>query len=83
LGLRQNKIQGQIVTKAAWYRIKLYIITDAVTAYVLKVIIYTGKSTYYATSDQQDKKKTVQVVEQLVEPFVETYQTIYVDHFYT
>jgi hypothetical protein len=77
------KFKVHIVTKAAWYRIKLYVITDAVTAYVLKVVIYTGKSTYYATSNQQDKKKTVQVVEQLVEPFVGTYQTIYVDRFYT
>jgi hypothetical protein len=77
------KFKVRFVTKAAWYGIKLYVITDAVTANVLKVVIYTGKSTYYATSNQQDKKKTVQVVEQLVEPFVGTYRTIYVDCFYT
>jgi hypothetical protein len=52
--------------------------------FVLKVVIYTGKSTYSATSsDQQEKKKTVQVVEQLVKPFVRTHQTIYADCFYT
>jgi Transposase IS4 len=77
------KFKVCIVTKAAQYRIKMYVITDAVTAYVLKVVIYTGKSTYNATSDQQEKKKMVQVVEQLVEPFVGTYRTIYVDRFYT
>jgi Transposase IS4 len=76
------KFKVRIVTKAARYGIKLYVITDAVTAFVLKVVIYTGKSTYIS-SDQQEKKKTVQVVEQLVEPFVGTYRTIYVDRFYT
>jgi NAD(P)H-flavin reductase len=30
------KFKVHIVTKAAWYGIKLYVITDAVTAYVLK-----------------------------------------------
>jgi hypothetical protein len=72
------KFKVRIVTKAARYGIKLYVITDAVTACILKVVIYIGKSTYIS-SDQQEKKKTVQVVEQLVEPFVGTYRTIYVD----
>jgi hypothetical protein len=62
------KFKVHVVTKAAGYGIKLYVITDAVTVYILKVVIHTGKSTYYATLDQQEKKKTVQVVEQLVEP---------------
>jgi DNA polymerase III epsilon subunit-like protein len=77
------KFKVRIVTKAARYGIKLYVVTDAVTAFVLKVVIYTGKSTYYETTDQQEKKKTVQIVEQLVQPFVGTYRTIYVDRFYT
>jgi hypothetical protein len=72
------KFKVCIVTKAARFGIKLYVITNAVTAFVLKVVIYTGKSTYIS-SDQQEKKKTVQVVEQLVGPFVGTYQTIYAD----
>jgi hypothetical protein len=38
------KFKARIVTKAARYGIKLYVITDAVTAFVLKVVIYTGKS---------------------------------------
>ena len=57
-------------------------ITNAATAYVLQVLIYTGKSTYGSTDDQ-DKLKTVQVVEKLVEPFVGSYRTVYVDRFYT
>jgi hypothetical protein len=77
-----GRIKFKVLTKVARYGIKLYVITDAVTAYILKVVIYTGKSTYYATSKQQERKKTVQVVKQLVEPFVGTYQTIYVDRFY-
>jgi hypothetical protein len=76
------KFKVRIVTKVRRYGIKLYVITDVVTAFVLKVVIYTGKSTYIS-SDQQEKKKTVQVVEQLVEPFVGTYQTIYLNRFYT
>jgi hypothetical protein len=80
--LGRIKFKVHIVTKAARYGIKLYVITDAATAFVLKVVIYTGKSTYSTTSsDQQEKKKTVQVVEQLVKPFVGTHQTIYVDCF--
>jgi hypothetical protein len=77
------KFKVRIVTKAARYGIKLSVITDAVTAFVLKVVIYTGKSTYHKISDQQEKKKTVQAVEQLVQPFVGTYRTFYVDCFYT
>jgi hypothetical protein len=44
----QIKIKVRIVTKAAWYGIKIYVITDATTAFVLRVVIYTGKTTYYA-----------------------------------
>jgi hypothetical protein len=44
----QIKFKVRIVTKAAArYGIKLYVVTDAVTAFILKVVIYTGKSTYY------------------------------------
>ena len=58
-------------------------ITDAATAFVLKVVIYTGKSTYHGESEQQQKLKTVLVVEKLVEPFVGSHRTIYVDRFYS
>jgi hypothetical protein len=49
--------------------------TDS-THFESRLVIYTGKSTYHASSEQQEKK-AVQVVKQLVEPFVGTYQTIY------
>ena len=78
----QMKFKVRIITKAARYGIKIYVITDASTAYVLRVVIYTGKSTY-GTSEDQDKKKTVQVVEKLVEGLEGTHRTIYVDRFYT
>lgn len=77
------KFKVRIVTKAARYGIKIYVLTDAATAYVLKVIIYTGKSTYFPEADGVTKMKTVQIVERLVEPFVGTHRTIYVDRFYT
>jgi Transposase IS4 len=40
------KFKVRIVTKAARYGIKIYVITDAATAFVLRVVIYTGKTTY-------------------------------------
>ena len=75
------KFKVRIITKAARYGIKLYVITDAATAFVLRVIMYTGRSTYDATN--VDEKKTVQVVNKLVEKFVGSHRTIYVDRFYT
>jgi hypothetical protein len=77
------KFKVRIVTKAARYGIKVYVITDATTAFVLKVVFYTGKSTYMGDNEEASKKKTVQVVERLVEPFVGTHRTINVDRFYT
>ena len=55
---------------------------DAVTAYVLKVIIYTGKYTYNESADQK-KKKTVQIVKQLLEHLAGTHRTVYINQFYT
>jgi hypothetical protein len=70
------KFKVRIVTKAAQYGIKKFVITDATTAFVLWVIIYTGKTTYYADQDSQaDRLKTVQIVNRLVEPFVGSHQT--------
>ena len=40
------KFKVRIITKSAWYGIKLFVITDAETAFVLKVIVYTGTQTY-------------------------------------
>ena len=76
------KFKVRIVTKAARYGIKVYVITDAATSYVLRVLIYTGKFTYGESFDES-MKKTVQVVKHLCEPFSKTYRTIYVDRFYT
>jgi hypothetical protein len=77
------KFKVRIVTKAARHGIKIYVITDAATAFVLWVVIYTGKTTYYSNPDSlQDRLKTVQVVNRLVKPFVGTHRTIYIDCFY-
>jgi hypothetical protein len=60
------------------------VITDATTAFVLRVVVYTGKTTYYTDQDSQaDRLKTVQIVNRLVEPFVGSHRTVYVDRFYT
>lgn len=77
------KFKVRIITKAARYGIKVYVLTDARTAYVLRVIFYTGKSTYHPQPDEETKKKTVQVVSQLVSPYAGSHRTVYVDRFYT
>jgi hypothetical protein len=80
------KFKVRIVTKAARYGIKVYVITDATTAFVLRVLIYTGKSTYQNPLHlglNEDRLKTVQVVNRLVEPFVGSHRVVYVDRFYT
>ena len=80
------KFKVRIITKSARYGIKLYVITDAATSsYILRVIVYTGKSTYTPgiQGEVMEEKKTVQIVTRLVEPFVGTHRTIYVDRFYT
>ena len=76
------KFKVRIVTKAARYGIKLYVITDATSAFVLKVIIYTGKTTY-TPSEKEDEKKTVMVVKELCKDYAGTHRTIFVDRFYT
>ena len=40
------KFKVRIISKAARYGIKIYVLTDALTAFVLKVLIYTDKSMY-------------------------------------
>ena len=52
---------------------------DVATAFVLSVVIYTGKA-MYGENKVLDKIKTVQMV--VVEPFVWLHRTIYVDRFY-
>ena len=64
------------------YGIKLYVVTDAVTSFVLGVIVYTGKFTY-SEATTESTKKTVQIVQQLCEPFRGTFRTIYIDRFYS
>jgi hypothetical protein len=76
------KFKVRIITKAARYGIKLYVVTDARTAFVLGVLVYTGKFTY-ADTMSESSKKTVQVVQKLCEPFRGSYRTLYVDRFYS
>ena len=59
-----------------------YVITNATTSYILKVLVYTGKYTYQE-SISESLKKTVQVVQQLVETFRGSFRTVYVERFYT
>ena len=76
------KFKVRIISKSARYGIKIYVLTDSETAFVLKVIFYTGKFTYNESLNQQDKK-TVQVVKNLVRHLEGTHRTVYIDRFYT
>ena len=44
------RFKVRIISKSARYGIKIYVLTDAETAFVLKVVIYTGKYMYEKVS---------------------------------
>ena len=54
------KFKSRMVTKSDRYGIKIYVVKDAETVFVLKVIIYTSKYTY-AKKYNTDMLKTVKV----------------------
>jgi Transposase IS4 len=76
------KFKVRIITKSARYGLKLYVITDAETAFVLRTIIYTGTHTYY-DNDNDNTMKTVAVVKQLCLPFEGSHRTVFINRFYT
>jgi DNA polymerase III epsilon subunit-like protein len=67
------KFKVRIITRSARYGIKLYVLTDARTAYVLRVIIYTGtepdRHTSYKEIEVENEKKTVKIVKILCHPY--------------
>lgn len=75
------KFRVRIISKSARYGIKIYVVTDAKTSYVLKVIVYTGRSNNVTEDD--GTKKTVTVVKTLLEDFKGTNRHVFVDRFYT
>jgi hypothetical protein len=75
------KFKVRIISKSARYGIKLYVLTDAETAFVLRIIVYTGKTTY--TEENKDLKKTVQIVRDLCDSYSGSFRTVYIDRFYT
>ena len=70
------RFKVRIISKSARYGIKIYVLTDAVTAFVLRIIIYTGKHTYNESANQNEKK-TVQVVKELCKPLQGTHRTLH------
>ena len=54
------KFKVRVITKADWYGINIYVVTYAKTAFVLKVIIYTGRYTYF-NNNNTDMMKTVKL----------------------
>mmetsp|Transcript_14682 Transcript_14682/g.44088 ORF Transcript_14682/g.44088 Transcript_14682/m.44088 type:complete len:898 (+) Transcript_14682:187-2880(+) len=71
----------RVVTKAARYGIKLYVVTCA-SGYVLDVLPYCGK--YKSVSEELEVfKPTVQVVLHLCRHYENSHRTVYTDRFYT
>ncbi|CAJ1968104.1 unnamed protein product [Cylindrotheca closterium] len=70
----------RVVTKAARYGIKLYVLTESTSGYVLNVEMYTGGAGHIQS---EELKKTTQVVKRLCNPYNGSYRTVYVDRFYT
>ena len=75
------KFKARIVIKTAWYGIKIYVVTDAETAFTPNVLIYNGKYND-AKNDNIYMLKTVKVVCELYNPFKGSYSTIFVYGFY-
>ena len=63
-----EKFKFIIVTKKAWYGIKIYVVTDLETSFVLNVIFNTSKYND-ANYDNTDMLKTVRVVCELCKTF--------------
>ena len=76
------KFKVIIGTKSDWYGIKIYVVTDAETAFVLKLLIYTGKYTY-ANNYNTEILNTVKVVCKLCNTFEESHHPVLIDRFYT
>jgi hypothetical protein len=81
------KFKVRIVTKAARYGIKIYVLADAKTSYVLNVLVYTGQYTYYnsvaVADNSEETKKTVKVCKELCRAYKGSHRVVYVDRFYT
>jgi hypothetical protein len=69
-----------IISKSARYGIKIYVVTDAKTAYVLNMIVYTGRD---MTDIEEGSKKTVSIVRKLLDRYKNTFRHVFVDRFYT
>jgi hypothetical protein len=63
------KFKVRIISKAARYGIKIYVVTDACTSFVLGIIVYTGKFTY-TESTSESTKNPFKWFNSFVSPFV-------------
>jgi Transposase IS4 len=77
----QIKFKVRIITKAARYGSKVYVITDADSTFVLMVLVYSGKTMFHVDQNAE-MKKAVQVVKALCDPYKGTHCTIYIYWFY-
>ena len=76
------KFKVRIITKSARYGIKLFVLTDSDTAYVLQIDMYTGKDEEEERKNQF-KSKLVGLVMNLLGPYHNTGRSVFVDRYYT
>ena len=69
----------QMISKAARHGIKSCVISCAITAFVLKMIMYTGRTTYTSQGQPEEIGKTVLIVKKLCEKYEGLFRTIYID----
>ena len=79
------KFKVRVITKAARYGIKMYVVTDSIDEYVLRTSMYTGgdHDTGLVGSADATLKKTTNVVLDLLEPYFGTYRSVKTDRYYT
>ena len=74
------KFKVRILTKAARYGIKIYVLADATTSYVMNILVYTGQYTYQ--TNNEDTKKTIKICKELLNAYKELHLVVYIDWFY-
>jgi hypothetical protein len=70
-----------IPSKASRFGIKLFVLCDCITGYVLDIIVYTGATTEYAIVTDLGAGATI--VMSLLSKYLDAGHTIYLDNWYT
>jgi len=76
-------IKQYIPNKRSRFGIKLFLLCDCETGYVLKLLVYTGSQTQLRENSPSDIGKSGQIVYTLMQEYLSKGHTLYVDDWYT